>query len=147
MNIVEAITFAKEYEGKKVRPVGEHQCVSFKEDVMYFINLETNVVIPNGLTYFTLDDILSDWEVVKEKPSKETQYKIDSMKFQIVRHCKNGVCGSSCELDGTYCELDTMCRNKIESGVGHSPKNNMLDDWNLKEIVEAYHILKKAGEI
>ena len=56
MNIIEALTLAKEYEGKKVRPVGEHQCVSFKEDVMYFINLETNVVIPNGLTYFTLDD-------------------------------------------------------------------------------------------
>lgn len=71
MNIVEAITLAKEHEGKKVRPVGEHQCVSFKEDVMYFINLETNVVIPNGLTYFTLDDILSNWEVVEEK-NKQT---------------------------------------------------------------------------
>ena len=132
MNIVEAITLAKEYEGKKVRPVGEHQCVSFKEDVMYFINLETNVVIPNGLTYFTLDDILSDWEVIEEKTSKQTQYKIDSMKFQIVRHCAN-------QEHCRKCILNLKCiANRQDS---------MCDDWSLKEIVEAYHILKEAGEI
>ncbi len=132
MNIVEAITLAKEYEGKKVRPVGEHQCVSFKENVMYFTNLETNVVIPNGLTYFTLDDILSDWEVVEEKTSKQTQYKIDSMKFQIVRHCAN-------QEHCRKCILNLKCiANRQDS---------MCDDWSLKEIVEAYHILKEAGEI
>lgn len=132
MNIVEAITLAKEHEGKKVRPVGEHQCVSFKEDVMYFINLETNVVIPNGLTYFTLDDILSNWEVVEEKTSKQTQYKIDSMKFQIVRHCAN-------QEHCRKCILNLKCiANRQDS---------MCDDWSLKEIVEAYHILKEAGEI
>lgn len=132
MNIVEAITLAKEHEGKKVRPVGEHQCVSFKEDVMYFINLETNVVIPNGLTYFTLDDILSNWEVVEEKTSKQTQYKIDSMKFQIVRHCAN-------QEHCRKCILNLKCiANRQDS---------MCDDWRLKEIVEAYHILKEAGEI
>lgn len=132
MNIVEAITLAKEHEGKKVRPVGEHQCVSFKEDVMYFINLETNVVVPNGLTYFTLDDILSNWEVVEEKTSKQTQYKIDSMKFQIVRHCAN-------QEHCRKCILNLKCiANRQDS---------MCDDWSLKEIVEAYHILKEAGEI
>ena len=132
MNIVEAITLAKEHEGKKVRPVGEHQCVSFKEDVMYFINLETNVVIPNGLTYFTLDDILSNWEVVEEKTSKQTQYKIDSMKFQTVRHCAN-------QEHCRKCILNLKCiANRQDS---------MCDDWSLKEIVEAYHILKEAGEI
>ncbi len=132
MNIIEALTLAKEYEGKKVRPVGEHQCVSFKEDVMYFINLETNVVIPNGLTYFTLDDILSNWEVVEEKTSKQTQYKIDSMKFQIVRHCAN-------QEHCRKCILNLKCiANRQDS---------MCDDWSLKEIVEAYHILKEAGEI
>lgn len=132
MNIVEAITLAKEHEGKKVRPVGEHQCVSFKEDVMYFINLETNVVIPNGLTYFTLDDILSNWEVVEEKTSKQTQYKIDSMKFQIVRHCAN-------QEHCRKCILNLKCiANRQDS---------MCDDWSLKEIVEACHILKEAGEI
>lgn len=132
MNIVEAITLAKEHEGKKVRPVGEHQCVSFKEGVMYFINLETNVVIPNGLTYFTLDDILSNWEVVEEKTSKQTQYKIDSMKFQIVRHCAN-------QEHCRKCILNLKCiANRQDS---------MCDDWSLKEIVEAYHILKEAGEI
>lgn len=132
MNIVEAITLAKEHERKKVRPVGEHQCVSFKEDVMYFINLETNVVIPNGLTYFTLDDILSNWEVVEEKTSKQTQYKIDSMKFQIVRHCAN-------QEHCRKCILNLKCiANRQDS---------MCDDWSLKEIVEAYHILKEAGEI
>lgn len=132
MNIVEAITLAKEHEGKKVRPVGEHQCVSFKEGVMYFINLETNVVIPNGLTYFTLDDILSNWEVVEEKTSKQTQYKIDSMKFQIVRHCAN-------QEHCRKCILNLKCiANRQDS---------MCDNWSLKEIVEAYHILKEAGEI
>ena len=132
MNIVEAITLAKEYEGKKVRPVGEHQCVSFKENVMYFTNLETNVIIPNGLTYFTLDDVLSDWEVVEEKTSKQTQYKIDSMKFQIVRHCAN-------QEHCRKCILNLKCiANRQDS---------MCDDWSLKEIVEAYHILKEAGEI
>lgn len=132
MNIVEAITLAKEHEGKKVRPVGEHQCVSFKEDVMYFINLETNVVIPNGLTYFTLDDILSNWEVVEEKTSKQTQYKIDSMKFQIIKHCAN-------QEHCRKCILNLKCiANRQDS---------MCDDWSLKEIVEAYHILKEAGEI
>ena len=138
MNIVEAITLAKEHEGKKVRPVGEHQCVSFKEGVMYFINLETNVVIPNGLTYFTLDDILSNWEVVEEKTSKQTQYKIDSMKFQIVRYCdKNADC------DDCYdCKIRRICHTKP-----YSPLRMLLDDWRLKEIVEAYHILKEAGEI
>lgn len=131
MNITEALTLAKE-KGKKVRPVGEHQCVSFKEDVMYFINLETNVVVPNGLTYFTLDDILSNWEVVEEKTSKQTQYKIDSMKFQIVRHCAN-------QEHCRKCILNLKCiANRQDS---------MCDDWSLKEIVEAYHILKEAGEI
>lgn len=132
MNIVEAITLAKEHEGKKVRPVGEHQCVSFKEDVMYFINLETNVVIPNGLTYFTLDDILSNWEVVEEKTSKQTQYKIDSMKFQIVRHCAN-------QEHCRKCVLNLNCVANRQDA--------MCDDWSLKDIVEAYHILKEAGEI
>ena len=140
MNIVEAITLAKEHEGKKVRPVGEHQCVSFKEDVMYFINLETNVVIPNGLTYFTLDDILSDWEVVEEKTNKQTQYKIDSMKFRIVRYCKSKCC--SC----VGCEITKMC-DKCSEEYDEAPHTNLLDNWSLKEIVKAYHILKKAGEI
>lgn len=145
MNIVEALKIAKE-QGKKVRPVGRGcQVIKYKNGSFF-----KYYKISNGsyvYCWVPTEDILADWEVVNEKPSKQTQYKIDSMKFQIVRYCKNGVCGSSCELDGTYCELDTMCRNKIESGVGHSPKNNMLDDWSLKEIVEAYHILKKAGEI
>ncbi len=138
MNIVEAITLAKEHEGKKVRPVGEHQCVSFKEDVMYFINLETNVVIPNGLTYFTLDDILSDWEVINEKPNKQTQHKIDSMKFQIV-----GYCDENADYDDCYdCKIRRICHTKL-----YSPLRTLLDDWSLKDIVEAYHILKEAGEI
>ena len=144
MNIVEAIVLAKEREGKKVRPVGEHQCVSFKEDVMYFINLETNVVIPNGLTYFTLDDILSDWEVINEKSSEETQYKIDSMKFQIVRHCKNTTVNDNTNC--TKCIITEIC-DKTFNKNGETPYNNALDGWRLKEIVEAYHILKEAGEI
>ena len=88
-----------------------------------------------------IEDAMSDWEVVKEKPSKQTQYKIDSMKFQIVRHCKNTECSNS------ECELYRKCIDKVQVDDGYSPKVNLLDDWNLKEIVEAYHILKEAGEI
>lgn len=145
MNIVEALNIAKE-QGKKVKLKGQ-DCWSVEYKDGMFLQYYKNSDAPYIYWHSVTEDVLADWEVVWEKPSKQTQYKIDSMKFQIIRYCKNGVCGSSCELDGTYCELDTMCRNKIESGVGHSPKNNMLDDWNLKEIVEAYHILKKAGEI
>ena len=63
------------------------------------------------------------------------------MKFQIVRHCKNTECSNS------ECELYRKCIDKVQVDDGYSPKVNLLDDWNLKEIVEAYHILKEAGEI
>lgn len=142
MNIVEAFKIAKE-QGKKVRPVGAEWFVKYIEDVDEYYRIWGN----NNFDWLVIDNALEDWEVVEEKPNKQTQYKIDSMKFQIVRYCKNGICGIGCELDNTYCELDTICQNKVESGDGYSPKVNLLDDWNLKEIVEAYHILKKAGEI
>ncbi len=84
---------------------------------------------------------MSDWEVVPDKKSKQTQYKIDSMKFQIVRYCKNTECCNS------ECELYRKCIDKVQVDDGYSPKVNLLDDWRLKEIVEAYHILKETGEI
>lgn len=135
MNIVEALKIAKE-QGKKVRPVGEDWFVEFDK--------ETNIHIKKwrdsdmGSTILSISKTLADWEVIKEKPSKETQYKIDSMKFQIVRYCDKNA-----DYDGCYdCKIKRVCHTKQ-----YNPLIKILDNWSLKEIVEAYHILKKAGEI
>lgn len=133
MNIIEALTLAKEH-GRKVKPVGETAvCLVYikSRDKFDMRNIETNKYV-NTFDEATIKGIFADWEVVKEKPSKETQYKIDSMKFQIVRHCAN-------QEHCRKCILNLKCiANRQDS---------MCDDWSLKEIVEAYHILKKAGDI
>ena len=138
MNIVEALKIAKE-QGKKVRPVGRGcQVIKYKNGSFF-----KYYKISNGsyvYCYVPTEDIFADWEVVKEKPSKETQYKIDSMKFQIVRYCKSKCC--SC----VGCEITKIC-DKFFEKYDETPRTNLLDDWSLKEIVEAYHILKKEGEI
>lgn len=130
MNIVEALKIAKE-QGKKVRPVGRGcQVIKYKNGSFFKYYKVSN----DSYVYccVPIEDILEDWEVVKEKPSKQTQYKIDSMKFQIVRHCAN-------QEHCRKCILNLKCiANRQDS---------MCDDWSLKEIVEAYHILKKEGEI
>ncbi|EEA84948.1 hypothetical protein [Peptacetobacter hiranonis] len=136
MNIVEALKIAKE-QGKKVRPVGRGcQVIKYKNGSFF-----KYYKISNGsyvYCYVPTEDILADWEVVKEKPSKQTQYKIDSMKFQIVRYCdKNADCDDCYE-----CKIRRICHTKP-----YSPLRMLLDDWSLKEIVEAYHTLKEAGEI
>lgn len=58
------------------------------------------------------------------------------MKFQIVRYCK-----------GRYCSCDCGLFEKCFEKYDETPRTNLLDDWSLKEIVEAYHILKEAGDI
>ena len=58
------------------------------------------------------------------------------MKFQIVRYCNN--CNG--------CKIAKVC-DKIFEKYDETPRTNLLDDWSLKDIVEAYHILKEAGEI
>ena len=138
MNIVEALKIAKE-QGRGVRPVWADKNVQIK----YWNFGKFAICDINGVfkAFFTLNlttdydfnnYILKDWEVVNEKPNKQTQYKIDSMKFQIVRHCAN-------QKHCRKCILNLKCiANRQDS---------MCDDWSLKEIVEAYHILKKAGEI
>lgn len=138
MNIVEALKIAKE-QGKKVRPVGANWYVVYKS-----VFIKTNIATDEAISFYwviAIEDAMSDWKVVKEKPSKETQYKIDSMKFKIIRHCKNTECCNS------ECELYRKCVDKVQIDDGYSPKVNLLDDWRLKEIVEAYHILKEEGEI
>lgn len=138
MNIVEALNIAKE-QGKRVRPVGRGcQVVKYKNG--NFLKHYKNSNDPYVYCCVPIEDILADWEVVKEKPSKQTQYKIDSMKFQIVRYCKNRY---SC----MECRLTEKCERDGYMSCNYAPKNNLLDNWSLKEIVEAYHILKKAGEI
>ena len=130
MNIVEALKLAKE-QGKKVRPKGRDNWAIEYKNGSFLQNYETsdNIYL---FCYALTENILADWEVVREKPSKETQYKIDSMKFQIVRHCAN-------QEHCRKCILNLKCiANRQDS---------MCDDWSLKEIVEAYHILKEAGEI
>lgn len=136
MNIVEALKIAKE-QGKKVRLKG-HDCWSVEYKDGMFLQYYKNSDAPYIYWTVVTEDVLEDWEVVKEKPSKQTQYKIDSMKFQIVRYCdKNADC------DDCYdCKIRRICHTKP-----YSPLRMLLDDWSLKEIVEAYHILKKAGEI
>lgn len=135
MNIVEALKIAKE-QGRKVRPVGEDWFVEFNKKANTHIKKENDSDI--GTTALTIRHTLKDWEVVKEKPSKETQCKIDSMKFQIVRYCdKNADCDDCYE-----CKIRRICHTKP-----YSPLRMLLDDWSLKEIVEAYHILKEEGEI
>ena len=138
MNIVEALKIAKE-QGKKVRPVGRGcQVIKYKNGSFF-----KYYKISNGsyvYCYVPTEDIFADWEVVKEKPSKETQYKIDSMKFQIVRYCKSKCC--SC----VGCEITKIC-DKFFEKYDETPRTNLLDDWSLKDIVEVYHILKKAGDI
>lgn len=135
MNIVEALKIAKE-QGRKVRPVGEDWFVEFNKKANTHIKKENDSDI--GTTALTIRHTLKDWEVVKEKPSKETQCKIDSMKFQIVRYCdKNADCDDCYE-----CKIRRICHTKP-----YSPLRMLLDDWSLKEIIEAYHVLKKAGEI
>ena len=129
MNIVEALKIAKE-QGKKVRPVGANWYVVYKSDF-----IKTNIATDEAISFYwviAIEDAMSDWEVVEEKTSKQTQYKIDSMKFQIVRHCAN-------QEHCRKCILNLKCiANRQDS---------MCDDWSLKEIVEAYHILKEEGEI
>ena len=133
MNIVEALKLAKE-QGKKVRPVGAEWFVKYIEDVDEYYRIWGN----NHFDWLVIDNALEDWEVVKEKTSKQTQYKIDSMKFQIVRYCNNRSYCSTCRLFGN-------CINLKNESI--APNVRMLDDWSLKDIVEAYHILKEAGEI
>ncbi len=132
MNIVETLKIAKE-QGKKVRPVGAN-CSYFYESGCYLGKLDGRKY-KDIKSIFSISDILSDWEVVEEKTSKQTQYKIDSMKFQIIRHCTDSA------TDCQKCNINNICCKK------QIPKFKMLDDWSLKDIVEAYHVLKKAGEI
>ena len=136
MNIVEALKIAKE-QGKKVRLKGQ-DCWSIKYKDGMFLQYYKNSDAPYIYWSIVTEDVLEDWEVVNEKPNKQTQYKIDSMKFQIVRYCdKNADC------DDCYdCKIRRICHTKP-----YSPLRMLLDDWSLKEIVEAYHILKKEGEI
>ena len=135
MNIVEALKIAKE-QGKKVRPVGVNWYVVYKSDF-----IKKNIVTDEAICFYwciAIEDAMLDWEVVKEKPSKQTQYKIDSMKFQIVRYCDENA-----DYEDCYdCKIRRVCRAKP-----YQPIRMLLDDWSLKEIVEAYHILKKEGEI
>lgn len=138
MNIVEALKLAKE-QGKKVRPIGEDWFVEFNKKANTYIKKRKDSDI--GTTALTIRHTLKDWKFVWEKPSKQTQHKIDSMKFQIVRYCNNTEC-YNCER-----ELRRKCTDKIQVDGGYYPADNTLDDWSLKDIVEAYHILKKAGEI
>lgn len=137
MNIVEALNIAKE-QGKKVRPKNQNTWF-IKYENGKFMQYNTYFKRCDMYCYVTTEYILEDWEVVKEKPSKQTQYKIDSMKFQIVRHCKN-----IDEFSCGGCKLGKICymENPKEPATA-----TMLDDWSLKEIIEAYHILKEAGEI
>ena len=138
MNIVEALKIAKE-QGKKVRPVGaEYQYIMYKKRKGF---IKKDITTNKSISFYwnvAIEDVLSDWEVVWEKPSKQTQYKIDSMKFQIVRYCDKNA-----DYDGCYdCKIKRVCHTKQ-----YNPLIKILDDWSLKEIVEAYHILKEAGEI
>ncbi len=132
MNIAEALKIAKE-QGKKVRPIGaKYQYVMYKNRKGF---IKKDMATDKMICFYwkvAIEDAMSDWEVVKEKPSKQTQYKIDSMKFQVLRHCANQ---EYCHR----CILNPNCKDNTQ--------DTMLDDWSLKEIVEAYHILKKAGEI
>lgn len=139
MNIVEALKLAKE-QGKKVRPVGAEWFVKYIEDVDEHYRIWGN----NHFDWLVIDNALEDWEIVREKPSKETQYKIDSMKFQVLRHCKNSIVN-----DNTNCKecIITEICTKYFNKNNETPYSNILDDWSLKDIVEAYHILKEAGEI
>ena len=133
MNIVEALKIAKE-QGKKVRPVNAKNFYIIYVKSINEFDLRSSISGKFIAPYWTAPtaDIFADWEVVKEKPSKQTQYKIDSMKFQIVRYCAN-------QEHCRKCILNLKCiANRQDS---------MCDDWSLKEIVEAYHILKEAGEI
>ena len=135
MNIVEALKIAKE-QGKRVRPVNAKNFYIIYVKSINDFDLRSSISGKFIAPYWTAPtaDIFADWEVVKEKPSKQTQYKIDSMKFQIVRYCDS--C-SNCIL------------HKLAKGLcaDRPPCVNCLDDWSLKEIVEAYHVLKKEGEI
>lgn len=136
MNIVEALKIAKE-QGKKVRPVGANWCVVYEDIFVNGFFARIDKIIMVDCEYLASpEEILANWEVVKEKPSKETQHKIDSMKFQIVRYCNN--CNG--------CKISKVC-DKIFEKYDETPRTNLLDDWSLKDIVEAYHILKEAGEI
>lgn len=130
MNIVEALKLAKE-QGKKVRPKNQNTWF-IKYENGKFMQYNTYFKRCDMYCYVTTEYILEDWEVVKEKPNKQTQYKIDSMKFQIVRHCAN-------QEHCRKCVLNLNCVANRQDA--------MCDDWSLKDIVEAYHILKEAGEI
>ena len=133
MNIVEALTLAKE-QGKKVRPVGAEWFVKYVEDVDEYYRIWGD----SHFDWLVIDNALEDWEVVKEKTSKQTQYKIDSMKFQIDRYCDKNA-----DYDDCYdCKIRRICHTKP-----YSPIRMLLDDWSLKEIIEAYHKLKELGEI
>ena len=145
MNIVEALKIAKE-QGKKVRPVNAKNFYIIYVKSINDFDLRSSISGKFIAPYWTAPtaDIFADWEVVKEKPSKQTQYKIDSMKFQIVRHCKNNVVNDNASCK--ECIITKTC-DKTYKKTDETPYTNALDDWSLKEIVEAYHILKRAGEI
>ena len=138
MNIAEALKIAKE-QGKKVRPIGaKYQYVMYKNRKGF---IKKDMATDKMICFYwkvAIEDAMSDWEVVKEKPSKQTQYKIDSMKFQIVRYCDKNA-----DYDDCYdCKIRRICHTKP-----YSPIRMLLEDWSLKEIIEAYHKLKELGEI
>ena len=145
MNIIEALKIAKE-QGKRVRPVNAKNFYIIYVKSINDFDLRSSISGKFIAPYWTAPtaDIFADWEVVKEKPSKETQYKIDSMKFQIVRHCKNTTVNDNTNC--TKCIITEICDKTFKKN-GETPYNNALDGWRLKEIVEAYHILKEAGDI
>ena len=144
MNIVEAFKIARETK-KGIRPIWAVKNVQIKYwNFGRFALCDINGVFMRyfSINLTTMDDfnrfVLSEWEVVNEKPNKQTQYKIDSMKFQIVRYCDKNA-----DYDDCYnCKIRRICHTKQ-----YNPLVKILDNWSLKDIVEAYHILKKAGEI
>lgn len=150
MNIVEAFKIARETK-KGIRPIWAVKNVQIKYwNFGRFALCDINGVFMRyfSINLTTMDDfnrfVLSEWEVVNEKPNKQTQYKIDSMKFQIVRHCKNNVVNGNASCK--ECIITKTC-DKTYKKNNETPYTNALDDWSLKEIVEAYHILKETGEI
>ena len=145
MDMIQALEALK--NGKKVRRKkwDDKNKYAYYEEGRLTVNTSCSTFFANGVNIDEISELTDDnWEVVEEKPNKQTQYKIDSMKFQIVRYCTGRI--ANFESNCKECKVFKICEKNYNKHTETS-SFGMLDDWSLKEIVEAYHILEEADEI
>lgn len=127
MNFIEAMKEAK--KGKKIK--------NSKWADAYIQIINGDIVDENYnsylLTFHNISDIEDKWEVYKESAFKKEQTQLDAIKYKLIKNCNEKDSCSECFLS----EYDFCFNNRV-------PNKLMLNDWNKKEIIDAYKILKEG---